>query len=293
MIQSEKRNVQALRKSFFLVLLTLSALTTFSFGVRWVGDFFVPLTKNLPIAEGTKQGINALLGGLFTVALLEGSFILWGHTARKASESHEQIQIADIGEGIAFVTSLLFSAIELTTVLAGGVNGDLEFWLLWIAKTVLTGVLIVMVILVKFWRDYEPEKRNQAHQKKNSAMLISEQFAFQQSVTRQAVIEAVTSAQEQAPAIAAQLSAQWLSQLTSFAQIDQPHPVENERAQSPQQIGFSAGEKPIKYCKNCNTYLGRVERETCSPKCRVAYSRKMKVEEAETDTASATPVSAE
>lgn len=286
MIQSEKRNIQALRKSFFLALLTLSALTTFSFGVRWVGDFFVPMTSILPIDAGTAHSLNLILGGMFTVALLEGSYILWDYIARNASESHEQITIADVGAGIAFVTSLLFSAVELTTVLAGGVNGDMEFWLLWIAKTILTGVLIVMVILVKFWRDYEPEKRNQAHQKKNSAMLISEQFAFQQSVTRQAVIEAVTSAQEQAPAIAAQLSAQWLSQLTSFAQIEQPHPVEDVRGQTQQQIGFSAGEKPIKYCKNCNTYLGRVERETCSPKCRVAYSRKMKAEDTETDSAS-------
>jgi len=246
-LNSERKADERNEKAFFTGLWLVNASTTFVFGMQYISSLFTDLLTPLRMGEYGLDTSSKVLGGVCAVLVLDLAYKKWDSIGLTA-KTNEQLRYARIGKWTAFSFSIIFTAIVfLTTAFKGLVNDSLIETLDMVGAGMFIFVVALHLVCMALYRDNNIDKRRYVSQTKVKAHKESEQFAFNEDVTRSTLIEVANNTQAFKDAIVAEQSKVFMAELLSnFEQQNQlgsgSHPVIIEGTQTPQPstIGFNA-----------------------------------------------------
>lgn len=198
----------------------INALATFAFGFQ----FCWPLVYGLiPAAwigwsEAVVYGISGVIAGLITLAALDAGYLFWFRVYARGCDGPGQRWAAAAMAGVAFVSSLAYTALAIAVLLGQDyLNGQTLTTLTWLGSIWLAVILCLHIATMGAYKVLDPAFIEQQAEIVHQTRLRAETLRFRRSVYDEALAEVVQGAEAYRGDVKTQINAQLLPLLVDAA----------------------------------------------------------------------------
>ncbi len=227
-LEEEREKDEMYSKNTFRIFWTLSALSTFLFGMSYLSTLIRMLLRVIPMSDGLSSIIAQVGGGCIAVLLLEYGYLRWQGMGDIRKCSVKQIDIAYKAERISFIVGLSYTVlITLTSITSNYIV--IPEWLLKAievyALVSITYIFVMHIYMYKSWREASPIIASRRSNARRLAMMQSQKLAWQNDVSKLAVGEMTKKLQDNSKAVAGRLADLWSEQIVQPQLPQLPQPI--------------------------------------------------------------------
>jgi hypothetical protein len=230
-LASESKRKESIKTTFFWVMWGLNAVATATFGATYLPALFRPLAAFMP---GTEV-LASLLAVIASLAVFDAAYKAWQVIGRTA-ETSPQRMAANLGEWSAFVGSLAYTVIVMSTfVFPNMLTRETTAFLQAAGGIIFIGQVALHLILMKVWMANGVQERRLDLTTEMTTQLESEKLAYQKDVMTKALLKAKGGADKEAEDMAHILGQQWSVVMVSGVKAEQKAlpPITEGEAQEP------------------------------------------------------------
>ena len=188
-------NANAQMSVTFRVFWGINALLTFVFGYEFISPLFVYLLDPLPFGSESLGILSGILGGVFSLLLLDVAYLRWRDIKLNNSDTHEQYLAASTAESLAFYMSLFYSGLTLLLLVFGRLITPQ-----WLAIFDWVGAISFITVAIGhlwLWRQWQVGSE-EVQRKQAATELYGKQLSLNLRHTRRAADDALRVAYQKA-----------------------------------------------------------------------------------------------
>jgi len=193
----QKQQILSRQKTFFGVLLTFLAATSFTFGMQYLDRLWYMMLGQIQFIPGDyQQIIFSMLGGLSAVMMTTWAYTQWKAIKLNDTTTADQFDYALYGEYMSFTIDTLYSILSLITlIMVDRINPNLMNRLEWASVLLFVSVCVGHGVLMHLYKSADADVTRVRIESKITGEMTTEKLLFMELVTGEGLTIASNDAQ--------------------------------------------------------------------------------------------------